>query len=93
MNLQRNPNITTKLLPDGHVVLFCAKTEWAYVVNPIGAIIWELCDGQLSDAEILRELQGLIPGASVQSLSQEMSSFVQEMVKSGLLSNSQPVPS
>ncbi|MBY0359200.1 MAG: PqqD family protein [Candidatus Obscuribacterales bacterium] len=49
---RRMEGIQSTLLPDGHVVLFDSRSDWAETLNPAAAIIWEYCDGQTSLAEM-----------------------------------------
>lgn len=55
----RNPELQTKLLPDGHAVVFNEVTLWAHILSPSGAVIWEFCDGEHTLNAILDELEAL----------------------------------
>jgi hypothetical protein len=88
----RNPDVKTTLLPDGFVVLFSTKTEWAHTLNPIGAIVWEYCDGCHSVDEIVAEVRQILEEKEEVQLSQVVRTFVEELLNSGLLVEScQPV--
>lgn len=85
MHPLRNPDVKTTLLPDGYVVLFSTKTEWAHTLSPVGALVWEFCDGEHAVEEITSELSGLISDVEKEVLSDQVQSFVNELLKSGLL--------
>jgi len=44
---KRNPNVQTKMLPDGHVVIFSNDSDWAHTITPLAAIAWEYCDANI----------------------------------------------
>ena len=78
----RNPDLQTKLLPDGHVVVFNETTLWAHILSPSGAVIWEFCDGQHSLDAIMDEMESLI-GSRLQP--DEAEKFIADMQASGLI--------
>lgn len=84
-NPRRNPDVRTTLLPDGHVVLFSTKTEWAHTLNPQGAVIWEFCDGSHSVDDIIEEVRQLMQEAAQEHVSRQVSEFINELLGSGLL--------
>lgn len=53
MKPKRTPDIETKMLPDGHVVIFSKSSDWAHTITPLAAIAWEYCDGEHSVEEIV----------------------------------------
>lgn len=85
MNYLRNPDIKTTLMPDGHVVLFSAKTEWAQVLNPTGALVWEFCDGDTPIESITSQIGGLLAITDIPELQKEINSLIKELLGSGLL--------
>lgn len=78
----RNPELKTRLLPDGHVVVFNEKTLWAHILSPTGAAIWEFCDGGHNLEGILDELQTLT-GSRPEA--PETEKFICDLVENGLL--------
>ncbi len=85
VNPVRNPNVKSKLLPDGHVVLFAQDHDWAHTLSPLGGIAWEYCDGEHSVDEIV---QFVAETAGVQSSTEFKSGITQlfeELCGSGLL--------
>lgn len=85
MHYQRNDEIKTTLMPDGHVVLFNSKTEWAQVLNPVGALVWEFCDGSTSVADMVDEIAGLLQVEDKSTLQNDINSLISELVKLGLI--------
>ena len=53
---KRSPNVQTKMLPDGHVVIFSNDSDWAHTITPLAAIAWEFCDGEHSVDEIVNQV-------------------------------------
>ncbi len=87
MNPKRNPDVESKLLPDGHVVIFSNSSEWAHTVTPLAAIAWEFCDGEHSVDEIVKcviEYSNL--GGSDLQIQPAISELLDEFAQSGLVS-------
>lgn len=82
---RRNPDVKTTLLPDGYVVLFSTKTDWAHTLNPTGALVWEFCDGQHSVDELVSEVAGLLAGSDRKLLRTEVELLLQELLAAGLV--------
>ncbi|HEY9868319.1 MAG TPA: PqqD family protein [Candidatus Obscuribacterales bacterium] len=85
MHPKRNPDVKTTLLPDGYVVLFSTKTDWAHTLNPTGALVWEFCDGQHSVDELVSAVAGLLAGSDPERLRTEVESLLQELLAAGLV--------
>ena len=85
MLLKRNPEIKSQLLPDGHLVLFNEKTQWAHILNPAGALFWELCDGCCSQDEAIAMIQEILADNTPKELPQEIYNHTKELVDAGLL--------
>lgn len=83
----RNSDIESKLLPDGYLVLFNPKTDWAHTVNPSAALVWEFCDGTHTVADIVDELVAVIEPADAQALTDEVTSLVQALTREGILTS------
>lgn len=83
----RNPNVQTKLLPDGHIVLFAQQHDWAHTLTPLGGIAWEFCDGQHSFDEIVDcvvETAGIQDSATIKT---DLTKLFEELSGSGLLTS------
>ncbi len=86
MNYKRNDDIKTTLMPDGHVVLFNTKTEWAQVLNPMGALVWEFCDGCTSTTAMTDEIASLLQIEDASTLQNDINSLISEFLGLGLVS-------
>ena len=82
--LTRNPEVETKLLPDGHVVLFSSQNDWAHTLTPLGGIAWEFCDGENTIDQII-ELVASTAEVNTDVVSGELKTLCNELVDSGLL--------
>lgn len=90
MKPKRNPDIETKMLPDGHVVIFSKKSDWAHTITPLAAIAWEFCDGEHSLEDIVscvRDCANLNEGAANSNLKPAISDLLNDFAKSGLVQN------
>jgi hypothetical protein len=66
----RRPDVKSSLLPDGCLVIFDEKSELAHTVTPIGAMVWELSDGQHSTADIVATIFELVGGIEAELVAQ-----------------------
>lgn len=88
MKPKRNPDIETKLLPDGHVVIFSNKSDWAHTVTPLAAIAWEFCDGEHSVDEITKcVIECAKIDGPLSQIQPEITQLLNELEQSGLLSD------
>ena len=72
-------------MPDGCVVLFSTKTDWAQILNPTGALVWEFCDGEHSVHEIAFEVSSLLGQPSSEKILPDVEALVKELFDGGLL--------
>jgi hypothetical protein len=79
----RNTGVKSTLLPDGYLVIADRFSEQAVTLNPMGALIWEFCDGSHSIEDILMELTAL--GVQLPTLDAEVRTLVSDMKDMGLL--------
>lgn len=84
---QRNPEIETSLLPDGHVVLVSSKTDWAHTLTPTGALVWEFCDGTNSADEIVAKIQNIKEVPANPSLKDDVSTLLDELDEAGFFTD------
>lgn len=88
MKPKRNSNIQTKLLPDGHVVIFSDSSDWAQTITPLAAIAWEYCDGEHSIDEIIscvKEYAG--EGSDTATLEPILCKLLRDFEQSGLITD------
>lgn len=80
----RRSGLSSKLLPDNHLVIVDEISELAVTLNPTAAVIWEFCDGEHSSVEMSEELTLLSVGHEVISLN-EINALLEELSQLGLL--------
>ncbi|CAN5675625.1 hypothetical protein BH10CYA1_BH10CYA1_55260 [soil metagenome] len=86
MKPKRTPDIETKMLPDGHVVIFSKSSDWAHTITPLAAIAWEYCDGEHSVDEIVERVLQFASG-DVQNLQPAISDLLTDFEQSGLIAD------
>lgn len=80
MRPKRNNEVETRILPDGYVVLFNTKNNWAHTLTPLGALTWELCDGQVSIDEIVDRIVELVGSETVdRKLKEQITTLVDQL--------------
>ncbi len=57
----RRQDIETYVLPDGTSLLFDPISEAGMPLDALASLIWDYCDGALSDDEIVSEIVALLP--------------------------------
>jgi hypothetical protein len=57
----RRADVETFVLPDGTSLLYDPISEAGLPLDVLSSLIWDYCDGALSDDEIVREVVALLP--------------------------------
>lgn len=70
-------------LPDGMVILVNKKTSWAHTLTPLGALVWEFCDGDNSVEEIVASIKSIPEVGERSALDQEVNELVQQLDNEG----------
>jgi|AGTN01.2.fsa_nt_gi hypothetical protein len=83
--LKRTSNSKTSLLPDGYIAIFCGSTDRALTLPPVGALVWEFCDGELSTQDIVGEVAKLIGSEATPELRRQIQDLTNELEKNGFL--------
>lgn len=81
---KRNPDVQTKMLPDGHVVIFSKENDWAHTITPLAAIAWEYCDGNHSVDEIVECVRAFTTDGDIKPAICEL---LNELAQGGLVSD------
>jgi hypothetical protein len=84
----RRPDIETHVLPDGTSLLFDPATDAGHMLNALGSLVWDYCDGALSADAITDEVAGLLPEAS--HLPGEVRRLLADFAEAGLLASASP---
>jgi len=80
---QARPDVETHALPDGSCLLFDPVSSEGLALNLVGALVWEYCDGALTNDEIADEIAALTPEHA--GLRDEVLMFLKEFTRNGLL--------
>jgi hypothetical protein len=73
------------VLPDGSSLLFDPATDAGHVLDAVGSLVWDYCDGALSEDEIADEVAGLLPDET--HLSTEVRRLLADFAQAGLLAS------
>lgn len=87
MRPKRNPDVQTKMLPDGHVVIFSQQSDWAHTITPLAAIAWEFCDGEHSIDEIVEQVLTYTESPDVAEIQPAICALLNDFVQGGLVSD------
>lgn len=74
------------MLPDGFLVLFNTKSDWAHTLNPRGALVWEFCDGAHTPDQICEELASVLGDCDRSELRGDVQKLIETLLNEGLLS-------
>jgi hypothetical protein len=86
---KRRDDLSTSILPDGYVTLFCPRTNWAYALPPIAALAWEFLDGAHSIDEVASEVRKLVGDGNAQ-LTDDIVAVVEQLSSLGLVATQEP---
>ena len=84
---KRNPDVQTKMLPDGHVVIFSQQSDWAHTITPLAAIAWEYCDGEHSVDEIIKQVLTYTEAPDVAEIQPAICALLDDFAQGGLVSD------
>lgn len=87
MRPKRNPDVQTKMLPDGHVVIFSKQSDWAHTITPLAAIAWEFCDGQHSVDEIVNQILSYSSESTAAEIQPAICELLNDFAQGGLISD------
>jgi hypothetical protein len=81
--LRQHPEVESHFLPDGTCLLFDPMTNQGYTLNLAGALVWDYCDGALTESQIAQELVELLPQEP--AVRAETEQLLRDLVERGLL--------
>jgi PqqD family protein of HPr-rel-A system len=73
------------------IILFDPESEDVHFVNTTAAAIWELCDGQTEEAEMVEAICQLT-GMPYEMVEEDVSALLQELDAAGLITWSDDAP-
>jgi len=82
--LLANPDIVFREEEDG-AFLFDPNTGELKCLNPMGSVIWLLCDGSLSFEKIEQEIKKRYPQTLPETIQHELLDFLQDLSDKGYL--------
>jgi hypothetical protein len=80
----RDSLVVDEWLADGSIVLFHTSSRLLVTLNATGALVWELCDGTRSAAEVEAELRSVFPG--VPGIGTDVAAVLGELRARGMFS-------
>lgn len=83
--LKRAKNSKTSLLPDGYIAVFCGSSERALTLPPVGALVWEFSDGEMTTEDIITEVAKLLETNETPKLKKQIQDLTKELEKNGFL--------
>lgn len=85
MHPRKVEGIRQEDLPEDESVLVDPARERALVLNAIGTIVWELCDGSRTVASMAALIAQQVPGHDVQAIHKDVEAFVAKLVEEGFV--------
>jgi hypothetical protein len=90
-NLVRREDVEMHLMPDGSALLYDPDRNAGYALAPLGALVWDMCDGTYTTQTLLAELeQDLV---QVQGIRKDADRCLSEFARLGLLTAAPDVAS
>ena len=82
--LLANPDIVFRKEKEG-AFLFNPDTGDLKVLNTVGAMIWEICDGKHTEEALLENLSNMFIDVSESDLEKDIKNFIKELEDRGLI--------
>jgi len=82
---KRASKLKTRILPDGCVAVFSSPRDPDCTLPPIGALAWELFDGEHSTEDVVTEVAKLIGCEETSELRQQILDLANELRHNGFL--------
>jgi hypothetical protein len=95
LHMKRDQDAKTTLLPDGYVAIMKLGSSVGHTLSPLGALLWELCDGTLTVGEVVCAIEE-VGGSEVRELLQDSAKraslvdLVKNLENTGFLVVTQP---
>lgn len=85
---RKTGGLSATVLPDGRWLLYNQNERTAVTLSASAGILWELCDGQTSVAELIEQLQDFYPEVDAGHLEAETMGMLHNFLEQGLVTNS-----
>ncbi len=87
--LRRVDGLETEELPSGETVVLHPETGVAVVLNPMGGVVWALCDGRRSAGEIADFICRNVEGADGAKARDDVDALARQLKERGLVEESE----
>jgi hypothetical protein len=77
--------LTRRELPEGESVALTADQSRAVVLNAVGSVVLELCDGRLSEDDIVRLLRERWVDVAATRLEADVRRFLTDLAAAGMI--------
>ena len=84
MGMRRSPEVTFEVV-DGRAILIDSSGTELITLNPVGTLVWNALDGERDVAAVADHLLPTLEGVTKDQLETDVSSFLDEMSKEGLV--------
>jgi hypothetical protein len=85
MRPRRLPDLQAEDLPSGETVIVRPEDGKAVVLNAMGGVVWELCDGHHELGEIAGFICAQLADAPQSRVAEDVEALTQQLVEAGLL--------
>ncbi|HEY3451738.1 MAG TPA: PqqD family protein [Myxococcales bacterium] len=85
MRPRRNPLLQAEDLPSGETVVVRPQDGQAVVLNTMGGVVWDLCDGRHAVEDIAAFICSQLRGAALESVTRDVQALTQQLVVAGLV--------
>ncbi|HEX9731003.1 MAG TPA: PqqD family protein [Thermoanaerobaculia bacterium] len=82
---RRKAHLRARELPDGATMVMAPDGSMALLLNPMGSVVWRLCDGRRGAAEIAGFIVRELPDAAAQRVLSDVESLLGELRVAGLI--------
>lgn len=90
MRPKRRPKVASRDLADGETMILDADGKQATVLNPMGAVVWSLCDGDHSVAQIATLIGQRFTDQPHERIAADVSRLVDQLLDAQLIGDEDP---
>ncbi|HSI03824.1 MAG TPA: PqqD family protein [Myxococcota bacterium] len=81
----RHATVTDRELPDGERVLLTPDGSGVLVLNPLGSVIWTLCDGAHDVEGMARIIGERFPEVAPEQIARDVNAVLKQLAEAKLL--------
>jgi Coenzyme PQQ synthesis protein D (PqqD) len=85
MRPRRQPDVVFRELADGETMLLTVSGEAAIVLNPVGAVIWSLCDGDHTLDEIAALIGERFPDLPLEQIAADVRDLIEQLSEAAVI--------